>query len=274
MRLLTRLLISPWLLCPLLGLLLIGGSLIDVPTLLKLEYPIYDQLLQFRNAPDDSRVVLISSDHSSNQVLTTLINKVRQSGGKNIALLTPPGATARPSQQDLALNKLLGKKSIIVAAASNRQQILLPKNSSANPLRPTADPLPAPQQLLLKLQNPLAQYRLNHPDKWSFLTTGSKSVHPLPMGHLIFSPDLDGKIRSQILLLPGEKRLLPSLPLQLAIQTRGGNLQIIPAELAGRLQSGSLQIPVIGYYRMLFDVHTGQPPIQSDFASDLLLNKL
>jgi len=274
MRLLTRLLISPWLLCPLLGLLLIGGSLIDVPTLLKLEYPIYDQLLKVRNTTDDSRVVLISSDHSSSQVLANLINKVRQSGGKNIALLTPPVSTARLSQQDLSLNKLLGEKSIIVAAASNRQQILLPKNSSTKLLRANADPLPAPQQLLLKLQNPLAQYRLNHPDKWSFLTTGSKSVQPLPMGHLIFSPDLDGKIRSQILLLPGEKMLLPSLPLQLAIQTRGGDLQIIPAELAGMLQSGSLQIPVIGYYRMLFDVHTGQPPFQVLKASDLLQNKL
>ncbi len=274
MRLLTRVLISPWLLCPLLGLLLIGGSLIDVPTLLKLEYPIYDQLVKFRNTSNDSRVVLISSNHSNNKALATLINKIQQLGGKNIALLTPPGLAVQSSRQDSSLDKLLEQKSIIVAAASNHQQILLPKNSLAKSLRPAADLLPDPQQLLLKLQNPLAQYRLNHPEKWGFLTTGSKLSQPLTMGHLIFHPDPDGKIRSQILLLPGEKMLLPSLPLQLAIQTRGEDLQIIPLKLSGMIQTGKLKIPVIGYYRMLFDIHAKQHPFQTFKDSDLLQNNL
>ncbi len=274
MRLLTRSLISPWLLCPLLGLLLLGGSLIDYPALLKLEYPIYDQLLQFRNTPGDNRVVLISSDRSEDSTLTILIDKVHQLGGKDIALLTPSRFAA---QNDLMLNKSCCSNSVILAAASNRQKVILPQNSSAASLIPSTNPLSDPRQLLLSRQNPLARYRLNCPGKWSFLPTKLKPSHTLLTGHLIFSPDPDGKIRSQILLLAEKNQLLPSLPLQLAIQAQGEDLQklqLISPELAGTLQTGRLKIPVIGYYRMLFNSDPEHSLFQTYKDTDLLQSQL
>ena len=287
MRLLTRLFISPWLLCPLLGLLLMGGSLVDYPALLQLEYPVYDQLMKLRHPSRGNRVVLISSDQFSNSVpsnkivstssLAKLIDKVRQLGGEDIALLTLPRLATQISAVDSALNKRRRTKPVILATANNRQEILLPEISPANSLIASADPLPKPRQLLLNLQNPLALYRLNHPGKWSFLSAKLKPTRPLLTGHLVFSPDPDGKIRSQILLLSSNKILLPSLPLQLAIQAQGETLeklQIISPELAGTLQAGRLQIPVIGFYRMLFNHHSEQPPFQTYRGADLLQNKL
>ena len=277
MRLLGRLLTSPWLLCPLMGLLLLCVSLIDHPTLLKLEYPIYDQLLAFRTAPDNDQVALITTDqysHSdpenrfdSSRDLAALIDKIQQLGGEKIALLTPLSFSAQISAGDPALKKNLRANHVIIAA----------KNFSAKSLLPAANPLPKPQQLLLSLQNPLAHYRLSHQESWKFPLNSSDSEQALPTGHLIFSPDPDGKIRSQTLLLPWQKQLIPSLPLQLAIQAQGETLkklQTIPEELEGTLLIGTLEIPVIGDYRILFDVYPDRHFFQTHNASDLLQDNL
>ena len=283
MRLLTRVLISPWFLCPLLGLLLIGGSLVDFPGLLRLEYPIYDQLITFRDTPSSNRVVLISSDHFSDSVpnnpinpppsLDTLVDKVRQLGGENIALLTPAQTATQKSLVDLPPRT----NPVIFAAASDHHNIHLVETSLSNSLLPAAGALPEPRQLLLNLQNPLAQYRLNRPENWNFLPQKLKPKQTVLTGHLIFSPDLDGKIRSQVLLISGKDTLLPSLPLQLSIQAQGEtlqNLQIIPQELPGTLKTDNLQIPVIGFYRMLFNPHSERPSFQTYTATDILDNKL
>ncbi|MEA3363473.1 MAG: protein kinase [Thermodesulfobacteriota bacterium] len=254
MRLLGRFLISPWLLCPLMGLLLLGASLIDHPTLLKLEYPIYDQLLKFRTAPSDDRVVLITIDRynrsspenhlDSDRNLTALINKVYQLGGKTIALLDPPS---------------------------------FPENLPTESLLPSADPVADPQQLLLSGLNPLSHYRINFPENWNITPKGVSSDQTLSAGHLIFFPDADGKIRSQALLIPRNNQLNPSLPLQLAILAQGEKLQklqTIPRELTGNLQTNTLQIPVIGHYRMLLDIHSEHSFFLTYKGSDLLQGSL
>ena len=287
MRVLTQLLISPWLLCPLLGLVLIGGSLVDYPPLLQLEYPIYDQLMEFRNTSGNSRVVLISSDQDSNSApgndidsshsLVALVNKVRQLGGRDIALLTPPRSVTQKFPVDLTLNNRHKNKPVILAATSNRPSTLFSEIPFTNSLITSTDPLPDPKKLLLNLQNPLAHYRLNRPEKWRFLSGKPGTTPTFLTGHLIFFPDSDGKIRSQPLLISSKNSLLPSLPLQLAIQAQGEDLQklqIIPAELTGTLKTSSLQIPVIGFYHMLFNLHPEQPSFQIYSGSDLLQNKL
>ncbi|MDX2481177.1 MAG: serine/threonine-protein kinase [Desulfuromusa sp.] len=287
MRLLGRLFISPWLLCPFLGLLLLGASLIDHPTLLKLEYLIYDQLLEFRTVSSNDRVVLIATDqygHSgqannpdSHSSLTTLLDKVRLLGGDTIALLTPLSFTEQTSPSDLTLKHSLKINDVIVAAPSTQQEIPFSENFSAASLLPPAKPLPDPQQLLLSGQNPLAQYRLNRPETWEFPPKTRNIDQTLPTGHLIFSPDPDGKIRSQMLLMPWKNQLIPSLPLRLAMLAQDENLQklqTIPRELTGTLQTRTLQIPVIGYHRMLFDIHPEHFSFQSYRAVDLLQDKL
>ncbi len=284
MRSFGRLLISPWLLCPLMGLLLLCASLIDHPILLKLEYPIYDHLLAFRTAPDNDRVALIATDqydHSgpshrfdSPRNLAVLIDKVQQLGGEKIALLTPLSFSEKTSTGNLALNNSLRSNHVIIMTESTRQEISSSESLPASSLLPAADPLPEAQKLLLSLQNPLARYRLNHPGNWKFSPYTDKT---LPIGHLIFPPDSDGKIRSQPLLVPWQKQLIPSLPLQLVLHAQGENLQglqTIPQELTGILPTNTLQIPVTGHYRMLLDIHPGQLPFQTYKAADLLQGNL
>ena len=287
MRLIKKLLISPWLWCPLLGLLLLGASLIDHPTLLKLEYPIYDQLLEFRTAPDNKRVVLITTDqhrhfiagnyHTSPNELLKIIEKIQTLGGKQIALLTLPNLSVQTSPANQIFKNKLGSGHVIVATESSWQENSFIEDIPANSLLPSSSPLLDPQQLLLSRQNPLAHYRQNRPIPWNLATTTLDTGHILPTGHLIFSPDPDGKIRSQTLLISGEKQLFPSLPLQLALQAQGENLQklqTIPIELAGVLQTDKLEIPVLGYYRMLFNISPKHPPFETYSAGNLLQGKL
>jgi len=236
------------------GLLLLGASLIDHPTLLKLEYPIYDQLLKFRTAPSDDRVVLITIDQynrsspgnhlESDRNLATLINKVHQLGGKTIALLDSPGFS---------------------------------ENLPTESLLPSAKPLADPQQLLLGWQNPLSRYRINIQKNRNFPPKGLSRDQILSAGQLIFLPDADGRIRSQSLLVPWNNQLIPSLPLQLAILAQGEklqNLQTIPRELTGTLQTNTLQIPVIDHYRMLLDIHPEHSSFLTYKGSDLLQGSL
>jgi len=287
MRLLGKLILSPWLWCPLLGLLLLGMSLIDQPTLLKFEYPAYDLLLKFRTTPGNDRVVLIATDKSSDLMagkhsdspvdLTAVIEKIHRMGGENIALLTPPGFSDQPSSDDLPLENSLGASHVVLAANNVRQKSSSMGSIPAASLLPADNSLPNMQQLLFDLQNPLARYRQNRPESWSFTARELGADQSLPTGHLLFSPDADGKRRGQILLLPGMGQLIPSLPLQLALQAQGESLQklqTIPTELAGTLQTRTLKIPVSGYYRMLFAVQPGHLPFQVYSAIDLLKGNL
>jgi eukaryotic-like serine/threonine-protein kinase len=287
MRLLGKFILSPWLWCPLLGLLLLGLSLTDQPTLLEFEYPVYDQLLAFRTTPDNDRVVLITTDQFSDRIaeppfdfpedLTAIIDKIKQLGGENIALLTPPRFSDQLSTDNLILKNSLWINHVVVTANNSRQ-----RRSSMGPIPATSllaadNSLPNMQQLLLDLQNPLAGYRQNRPKTWSFRALELTADQSPATGHLFFSPDADGKIRGQTLLLPGLKLLIPSLPLQLALQAQGEsllNLQTIPAELAGTLQSPRVKIPVSGYYRMLFAIQPERLPFQTYSIGHLLQGNL
>lgn len=277
MHLSGKLLISPWLLCPLMGLLLLCGSLIDYPTLMKLEYPIYDQLLGFRKPPVNGRVVLIATDQLnlsdlSNQFdspenLAEIIATTRQLGGEKIALLILPRFSEQQPDGNLVIKNSLKANQVIFAAES------IP----AKPPLPAADPLPDPQQLLFSLQNPLAHFRSTDQKNRKLPLDTSATDQNLSTGHLLFPLDPDGKIRSQTILIPRKKQLLPSLPLQLAISAQNKklqDLQTIPWKLSGTLHLSTWKIPVIGYYRMLLDIHPEQLPFQTCKAVDLLQGKL
>ncbi|MCK4503272.1 MAG: protein kinase, partial [Desulfuromonadales bacterium] len=237
----------------------------------------------FKTAPVQNRVVLITTDQQrrpdpdrSTGDLATIINKVHQLGGKNIALLTPDDFLA-PAAADMTSSSNFKNSQIIIAAASTQQKIPATKSFPAASLLPAATPLPEPQQLLLARQNPLAQYRLNHPNNWNFLPAQFNIRQTSAAGHLIFAPDADGKIRTQSLLMPAQQFLIPSLPLQLAIAAENENLQklqTIPPQLAGKLRTDKLRIPVIGYYRLLLDIGSKKRPFQTYTSSDLLQNKL
>lgn len=273
---------SPWLWCPLLGLLLLGSSLIDHPFLLKLEYPIYDQFLVYRQTPSNDQVVLIASDQSSIHTtadnlfdqlpdLAVIINKVQQLGGRTIALLSPPSST----HQEALINSL--EINPVVLAASGTWRAPLSSELPETSLLSEDKPLPDLKHLLLSRQNPLAHYLQNQPENWSFMEPKLHTDKNCLSGHLVFSPDPDGKIRGQALLLPVMKQFIPSLPLQLAIQAQGEsliNLQTIPEKLSGVLRTPTLKIPVSGYYRMLFDIRPEHLPFQTYNVLDLLQDNL
>ena len=65
MRLFTRILTSPWLLIPVLGLILLAASLLESSILQSLEYPVYDGLLKLRPALSQEQVTLIAIDQRS-----------------------------------------------------------------------------------------------------------------------------------------------------------------------------------------------------------------
>ncbi len=269
------------------GLLLLIASLTDQSSLLKLEYPIYDQLLRFRVVPDNDQVVLIATDtHSpttpdnhyrSNIDMMPIIAKVKQHGSANIALLTPPNADNIGFDVNSIASEILSTNQIIVAIKGIDQGNLTPQNlSKESHLHPVA-PLTNPQQLLFNWQNPLANYRTNNQKKWSFSPTPLYSGHAITTGHLIFFPDSDGKIRSQPLLMPDKNNLIPSLALQLTNQARGdklSHLQLISPQLEGILQTNKTAIPVISNYRTLFNAHPKQLPFQIHPSSDLLQDRL
>ncbi len=288
MRLSGKIMISPWLWCPLLGLLLLGASLIDHPSLLKLEYPAYDQFLKFRKTLRNDQVVLIATDQSSRHTAsgnlsdssldpTVIINKVQQLGGKTIALLVLPDDQKHDVSANQTLMNSLKIHQVIIPTRSIRNKNSSIESKSYMALISANQPLPDIQHLLLDRQNPLAHYLQNRPEVPSF---PSPHLHPdqsLLTGHLIFTPDPDGKIRNQALLLPGMKQFIPSLPLQLALQAQGEslkNLRTLPAKLAGILQTPTLKIPVSGYYRMLFDIRPEQLPFQTYNVHDLLQGHL
>ncbi len=288
MRFFARLFISPWLLCPLLALLLLGTSLIDQPTLLKLEYPVYDQLLKFRAPSQNNQVVLISIDQYSRSLLgddldsdsglTSIIKKVRHLGGETIALLTPLGFTERKSDSTRALVDMLNVSSIVLALGNTDGELPPARKILTESLLPPSVNLPDPQQLLLSLQNPLAKYRLNRPDNATLVPPTVPGLDPtLRTGHLIFAPDPDGQIRSQALLIPWKNQLAPALPLQLLLAFQDENLQQpedLPQQLDGQLLTAKTQIPVIGYSRMLLDLSGTGRSFTTYRAAELLQEKL
>lgn len=275
MRSLGRFLTSYWLLCPLLTLLLLAGSLLDYPPLRRLELPFYDQLVALRSAPLNTQVVLLAIDQqsrasqgekiSSRASLVTILEKLRELGVTRIALLTPlsfPSTT----EADQTLVRQLASTRPVLAVEPLRSATL----TTAFPdraLLPLPAPLPSPQQLLLALHNPLAAYHCDRLHAQSFLPPAKIfQVLQLPLGQLEFERDPDGQIRSLPLLLLCQGQLLPALPLQLVLLARGeepDRLQLPPPELSGILQVGQWHFPVAHDYRMLLNLSAqGRPYLQ------------
>ena len=275
MHLLGKIITSPWLLCPLMGLLLLVANLTEQPTLQQLEYPIYDRLLQFRTVANNNRVALISTDlypGTDKPKFTAIIDQIHQLGGAQIGLLTPNMLTGTIAEDTTTIYS----QQLIVAMQTSRDKSVTSPSLSADSLL-LAPPLPKPQQLLPKRLNPLARYRINHPPRWNFSANLPDSAQSLATGHLIFSPDSDGKIRSHAVLLPWQHSLVPSLPLQLAVLAHGEKphqLHTIAPQLSGQLHSDKLTIPVLSNYRNLLNIHPQKLPFKTYSSADLSLGDL
>lgn len=219
------------------------AALIEHPTLMVLEYPLYDRLQTFRTLELKQQVVLISTDTE------------RFDEGPVVDLKQP--------EKNLLLEKIhqLGATSVLMLTDPPTIRTL-----------PEEVQLPPARQLLAELNNPFAALRCDRPELSSFPFSAAETS-----AHLVFTPDSDGKIRHQALFLPQGSHLLPALPLQLFADVHAfplTALKLIPRELDGNLKAGPLTIPVQGYYRLAFDLSHPQPPFQKysyrELVDDLL----
>lgn len=313
MRSFKRLLTSYWFLCSLLTLILLVASLVDYPALRKLDLPIYDQLVSLRSTSLNRHVVLLAIDQQSRQslgetarsrkVLTVLLQKLDELGVQQVGLLTAlsfPTGTATLEQEPASQKQSLRHNNLsLLQEALEVDRALTERLNAVRPalpleLRSTAvakedtlsgtnslallKPMTDPRKLLLDLKNPLAGYRFNRPDQISFLTPDKTfKAAKLPLGHQVFPVDPDGKIRSQLLLLPSQGRLVASLSLQMALRSNHSELkklQIGPRELPGTLQSGDWQISTGRDYRQLLDISGQGLPFQRYSVSELLKGTL
>jgi len=286
MRYLGRILISHWLLCPLLTLLLLAGSLVDAPLLRLPELPLYDWLLTLRDSRPVSRVVLLSVDQqsraelgesiSSRTGLTRILDKLQSLGVEQLAILDPLSFTADPrGDRDLA-GQLARFRTVLVLEPRHSQ--ILATDLPTGTLLSLPKPLPAPRQLLLELRNPLAGFRLNQPGETAFLPPAEVFRTPqLHLGQFQKRTDLDGRIRGVPLLVPSGGGLLPSLPLQLLLLqtgTKAAELGLPPRELPGILQVGSRQIPLDHDYQLQLELAGSSPPYRSYSIAQLLSGEL
>lgn len=275
MRYLKHLLTSSWLLCTLLALLLLAGSLIDSPLLRRLDFPLYDQLVPLRGTAINTQVVLLTIDQQSRSVLgedissrpqqALILQKLQELGVQQLGLLTP---LSFGSQTD-ADQKLAGQLDILkpILPVEPLQSATLTSRLPESVLLTAPAPLSDPKQLLLARQNPLAGYRFTLPAENSFLPPAEIFYSPRrPLGHLLFKTDSDGQIRRHPLLIQSEGKLLPSLPLQLVLQQQAilsDNLKLPPADLPGRLQAETWQIPIDHDFQLLLDLSgRGRPYLQ------------
>jgi len=263
MRYLKRIITSSWLLCPLLTLLLIVGSLTDYPALRRLDFPLYDQLMSLRSTTINPQVVLLTIDQQSRSAMgddllsraeqARILKKLAALGVRQLALLNPLSFPSQPaSDQALARQLELLQPTITVEPkASATSSAELPEAR----LIAKAAPLDEPKQLLLARQNPLAGFRFQQVGETSFLPPAKRFLdRQISFGHLQFTPDADGLIRRYPLLLPSAGKLLPAVPLQLVLQQQADQLASPPAGIPGKLQFRTWQAPVDRDYQLLLDL--------------------
>ncbi len=279
MRYLKSFLTSSWLLCPLLAALLLAGSLVDSPLLRRLDLPIYDQLMSLRSNHINPQVVLLTIDQQSRSQLggdlssrlqqAAILQKLQELGVNQLALLTPLSFSTQ-SEADLNLAQQLAELKLIIPVEplySATAAMAFPENA----LLPKPAALAEPKQLLLARQNPLAAQRSEQPTDTDFLPPAADFQQNRPLlGQLIFSADSDGRIRRHPLLVPSAGKLLPSLPLQLALQQLQiplTKLNLPSSDLPGELQSGSWRIPVDRDFQLLLDLSgQGRPYLHYSVA--------
>jgi serine/threonine-protein kinase len=286
MRILKRLLSSSWLICPALALLLLAGSLLDQPLLRRLELPLYDQLMRLRNTAISPKLVLLTIDQQSRLQLgedissraqqAQILQKLHSLGVQRLALLTPLSFNGQIDADQTLSRQLAVLKPLLVV-----EPVYLPTPAADIPdsallSKPAA--LPEPKQLLLTWQNPLADYRFNQPTESAFLPPAEIfQPHLLALGHLDFQPDCDGQIRRHTLLFPSNGKLLPSLPLQLALMQQNMTLQqlILPsAGFPGKIQAAAWQAEVDRDFRLLLDISGRGRPYLHYSVSQLLSGEL
>jgi len=301
MRALRRFLTSYRLLCPLLGLALLALSLADHPALRRLDLPLYDALVQLRPTAPASQVVLLAIDRptrgafgeaaGSRRMLATLLDRLVTFGVSQVGVLTPlsypeadprlpglaPAELAVAEQADRALAESLRRSGALLAVEAAATPALNPPLPAPQTL--PLPPAPAdPRELLLAGVNPLAGYRCTRQAPAELLPPAPlfAAAQP-PFGHQLFPADADGRIRSQPLLLPYRDRLVPSLPLQLALRARDLGpeaLQLPPRELPGLLRGGYLRAPVGSDYRLLLDLSGRERPYQRYSVGALLAGEV
>ena len=285
MRFFTRMGTSPWLLLPALGLLLLAASLLESGILQPLEYPVYDGLLTLRPALSQERVTLIAIDQRSRrdfagdleapETLAAMLRQVQRLGAAGTGLLQP--LPVNPDQASRLLNAIDPSKVVLTLAASRQPT----SQQSKPPAALTIPDIPftaVSRHQPAYLQNPLAPWRQQRPQSGGFqLPRADALAEAGRAGHLLFSPDSDGRVRNLALLTPWADRLLPALPLQLALQAAHLNsdqLQHPPSVTNGALTAVGIQIPVHGFFRSLLDFSGQHRPFQTVSASDLLANRL
>lgn len=281
MRHLRPLFTSPWILCSLLAATLLCASLVEQSTLLRLEYPLYDLLLKYRETVPKQQVVLITinadelsnlnTKKNSDNSVAAIIDKIQQLGASTIAILMP----ALTNSSSIKNISHVGSRKIVLPIKATQDRIIPTNHFSQATIFPSQIPLPTAQNLLADFQNPLAGFRLDRPTDWSF--PNFQANPSLTYGHLVFMPDVDGKIRHQALLLPQGNSLVPALPLQLYLQAQDrhlNELKLIPRELDGTLKIDQLEIPVSGYYQLAMDQAELKSLFQTYHYTDLMLNKI
>ena len=288
MQRLFRTIISPWLLCPLLALLLLAAGLLNLPGLRMLEYPVYDGLLSWRKEIRNQQVVLIAIDPESRAqlgeagsapaTLRKLVENAHAAGARQIALLTPLNYRNPDARDSKELAAVLSRYSVVLAVEAVRNPPSAARGIPAGSLIAPAEPLPPIRQLLSELRNPLAGFLKQGPADLHFLMPNLPLMQKVPpVGHLIFEPDADGRIRNHRLLIPRQDRLLGSLPLQLALQASGKQLQqlqVPPSQLPGSLRAGHFTTPVMSAYRSLLDLTGNSRAFETFSAVELLNNRL
>jgi eukaryotic-like serine/threonine-protein kinase len=274
MRLFKQIIISPWMLCPLLALLLLSASLLEMPTLSRLESSVFDQLMTFRKTESVSKVVLIATDQSGTETqetkgkrLSGIINKVVLMGPESVALLSAPAefdlSNLPQHNKGIQIRLPLNEKDHDSQISNQRQQF---------DFFPDQQPLPSMRELFISWNNPLVQWRQDRPPESTFQYSEVSQT-----GHLIFTPDSDGKIRQHTLLLPSRGKLIPSLPLQLYLQNFNIAVKDIAlpiAGLAGTIRGAQISIPIHGFYQQWLEQGQTKVPFQTYTREDVLEDKI
>ncbi|SHJ11433.1 serine/threonine protein kinase [Malonomonas rubra DSM 5091] len=281
MRHLKKLLTSSWLLCPLLALAILAGSLTDYPLLQRLELPIYDRLLALRGTSMNPQVVLLTIDQQSRATLgdelpsragqLRILKKLHALGVRQLALLTPLSFSGDPDTDQLLTEQLRLLDPVL--PVEPLQSATVSAKLTEQSLLPLPPSLPGPKQLLLLRQNPLAVERFNPLPETDFLPPAPPFAKAT-LGHLQFPADADGRIRRHPLLLPSQGRLLPSVPLQLVLQQQASELQLPPRELPGTLRFRTWQTSIDRDYQLLLDLSGRGTPYLKYSVSQLLSGEL
>ncbi len=287
MRLLGKIIFSNPSLGLLLTLVVLAASLIGCPPLQSLDQQLLDQLLMLRKPATADAVVMVEIDLKSRQQLgdtpwsrrqlLALIKAVQQQDPAAVGLAFPLSFASADPVADRDLADQADRTDNLILQLEDRQGIV---SSDGRYFRtnslPRLQKIPGPRELLLSLRNPLLPYLPS--------TATPILLPPMPelqariqAGHLLLHTGRDAVNRRLPLLVPWQDRLIPALPLQLVLKTRGEKLQNLSYELSqfpGSLKIGNLHLALGREYQLLLDRSGRNPNLLTISAVDLLQGKL